>query len=62
LILLFLPESPKWLYEKKEYGKCYKVINYMAKMNGKPGNIGRELLFIEVEENEGVEILNPSAR
>jgi len=23
-------------------------------MNGKKGNIGRELLFIEVEENEGL--------
>jgi hypothetical protein len=34
----------------------------MAKMNGKKGNVGRELLFVQVEENEGPELLNPSMR
>ena len=32
----------------------------MAKMNGKKGNIGRELLFIQAEE-EGAALINPSA-
>lgn len=27
----FLPESPKWLYDKKRYSECIKVIMMMAK-------------------------------
>ena len=34
----------------------------MARMNGKKGNIGRELLFIEVEEDGVPDVLNPSVR
>ena len=33
-IITFIPESPKWLYDKKKYGELYEVMTYMAKRNG----------------------------
>jgi MFS family permease len=46
----FLPESPKWLYDKKEFEKSQEILTNMAKINGvtlKPDSclrkpIGRE--------------------
>lgn len=34
-IMCFIPESPKWLYDQKEWTKLKKVMTYMAKKNGK---------------------------
>lgn len=30
----FLPESPKFLYESKQYDKCREVLRYISKFNG----------------------------
>ena len=30
----FIPESPKWLYEKGQYKEAQKVMDKMAKTNG----------------------------
>lgn len=39
IVLVFiLPESPKWLYNKKKYAQFEKVMNQMAKFNGKTIN------------------------
>jgi len=35
LILIFLPESPAWLYEKKRFKECHEVFERMAYINGK---------------------------
>ena len=34
LISMFVPESPKFLYEKGLYSECRNVLNYVAKNNG----------------------------
>lgn len=39
-LLLFLPESPKWLYGKKRYKECYEVMKKMAKTNNKQFLLG----------------------
>lgn len=33
--LIFIPESPKWLYGMKKYSECQKSLRDMAKMNGR---------------------------
>lgn len=33
ILLFWLPESPKWLYDKKRYVECQKVLLYMNKVN-----------------------------
>ena len=35
LIHTYLPESPKWLYDKGEFSECHKAFKIMAQMNGK---------------------------
>ena len=42
--LLFMPESPKWLYEKQRYRECLMVFEKMAKFNGKQLQSGALLL------------------
>jgi len=32
--VFFLPESPKWLYEKERFVQCAKSLAYMGKING----------------------------
>ena len=29
-----MPESPKWLYEKKRFQECQQALSEMAKVNG----------------------------
>jgi len=33
-LYLFVPESPKWLYDQKRYLECQKTLRYMARRNG----------------------------
>ena len=33
--IFYVPESPKWLYDKQRYEECADVLTYMAKWNGK---------------------------
>lgn len=45
--LPFIPESPKFLYEKKRYMECYKSLRKMADINGVKGekiNLFHEIL------------------
>jgi MFS family permease len=35
IVVLVLPESPKWLFNKKKLGEFKKAITKMAKFNGK---------------------------
>lgn len=37
--LVFLPESPKWLYDQQRYKDCAKVFEKMSKMNNKKGKL-----------------------
>ena len=41
LIIFFIPESPKWLYNVKQYNRCYGVLKIMAKRNGKSLTLAR---------------------
>lgn len=34
LVVVWFPESPKWLYKEKRYKECQKTLVYMAKING----------------------------
>ena len=38
LTFVFVPESPKWLYEKERYIESYKVFKKMAAINGRKNN------------------------
>ena len=53
LIYLYLPESPKWLYDKGEYSECHEAFKVMAQMNGKELNIANKLALAthQPEEN-----------
>jgi hypothetical protein len=33
IALFFIPESPKFLYEKRRFDECRKVFNYIARFN-----------------------------
>lgn len=33
ILLLVLPESPKWQYDRGHYRDCYKTLQYMARFN-----------------------------
>ncbi|CAG7724543.1 unnamed protein product, partial [Allacma fusca] len=54
LIIPFLPESPRWLLHKKRIDECSKVLNHIAKINGKPA-IDIEILRIISKTNNSVE-------
>ena len=34
MLWFYVPESPKWLYEKKRYSECQEVLILMADKNG----------------------------
>ena len=34
-LVIWLPESPKWLYGQKRYKECHQVLKQMAKTNNK---------------------------
>jgi hypothetical protein len=34
IVVLVLPESPKWLFNKKKFGEFKKAITKMAEFNG----------------------------
>lgn len=36
VFLIFLPESPRYLFYKKRYAECEEVLRIMAKHNNKP--------------------------
>ena len=44
IIVCFIPESPKWLYDQGKYSQCYNALNYMAKVNKKTLVKSRQLL------------------
>jgi hypothetical protein len=47
--ILILPESPKFLYEKKRFDECREVFKYIAKFN-KEKNANLDFKFdLEVE-------------
>ena len=33
LILIFVPESPKWQYDQRDFQACFKTFDYMANKN-----------------------------
>ena len=35
LLFVFVPESPKFLYDKKRFRECQRSLSYMAKVNGR---------------------------
>jgi len=43
ILLFILPESPKWLYEKKRYKECQKALMYMSKFNHGKENFTPEI-------------------
>ena len=47
-IICFIPESPKWLYEKERYQECYTVLETMAKVNSKHLITSARLMFIDI--------------
>ena len=34
IILIFIPESPKWLYKNERFEECYKILEKTARFNG----------------------------
>ena len=34
-LVFFIPESPKWLYDQKNWGELHISMTYMASINGK---------------------------
>lgn len=34
LIMMYVPESPKWLYEKRRFGEAKSALMYVARKNG----------------------------
>ena len=34
LLIIFIPESPKWLYTWKNFSKSREILAYVAKFNG----------------------------
>ncbi len=53
LIVFFLPESPRILVANKQYTEAYKVLENIARMNGKQDALMNEQSFIEhLELNE----------
>jgi endonuclease YncB( thermonuclease family) len=35
IAMIFIPESPKWLYSAEKYQECYASVQRMAKLNRK---------------------------
>ncbi|XP_074846387.1 solute carrier family 22 member 2-like [Carettochelys insculpta] len=53
----FLPESPRWLISQRQKDKAMKIVDYIAKKNGKKLPAHLQNINLEAEEGEG---LNPS--
>lgn len=51
-VTLFMPESPRFLFSRKEFAKCKDVIGQIAKVNGTEDQISNNFDF-EVELNRG---------
>jgi len=34
ILVYFIPESPKWLYDNQKYEECYNTLNQIASYNG----------------------------
>ena len=47
LIACFLPESPRQLVANKKYTEAYKVLEKIARINGKQDNLMNEKSFVE---------------
>jgi hypothetical protein len=53
ILVFFLPESPKYLYEKGDQQGCSDVFNYIAKVNGsKKGEIKVDILPEDQEDDQ----------
>eukprot|EP00356_Strombidium_inclinatum_P013111 CAMPEP_0170502888 /NCGR_PEP_ID=MMETSP0208-20121228/42909_1 /TAXON_ID=197538 /ORGANISM="Strombidium inclinatum, Strain S3" /LENGTH=123 /DNA_ID=CAMNT_0010782223 /DNA_START=33 /DNA_END=400 /DNA_ORIENTATION=+ len=52
--ILLLPESPKWLFEKKRFKEFSLVINKMAKFNGLELPYGYETKVLSLAESSAV--------
>ena len=46
LMLIFVPESPKWLYEQQRYQECHEIMEKVASVNGKLLSTGNKLLQV----------------
>jgi len=44
-VTFYLPESPRFLYSRKEFAKCKEVIRKIAHVNGKSTEIDQDFIF-----------------
>jgi len=51
VLALFIPESPRYLYEKKEFGKLRETLSFIAKING--AKLGNNY-FVDKQVQEGM--------
>lgn len=56
-----LPESPKWLYDKKRYVECVKVLKGMATFNGEK-NLSKIHALLNVTDEQDMGVNTASAR
>lgn len=53
LMLLLLPESPRFLIANKSYEECYKILKKISRVNGTTDQMfTRERFFKQIEANE----------
>lgn len=57
VLLFWLPESPKFYYARKEYAKCERSLNIIAKFNGVERPIDMTDLILREEDNKNKKIL-----
>lgn len=59
LLLLFLPESPRFLISNKNYEECYKLLKQIAKVNKRTEQMfTREQFFKQIDSNQNGTIEN----
>ena len=58
LVLYYLPESPRWLYEKGQYQKAKETLIMIANKNGVDGSVLRDCEFTNETSVEAQELVN----
>ena len=59
LILVFLPESPRFLISNKNYEECYRLLKKIAKVNNRTEQMfTREQFFKQIDSNQNGTIEN----